>query len=216
MHKKTKNNLYCPYKNKRRVFMSLIKAEVRIKGARPILFNNFSIDSIPLVKREKAGVAGNNPEEWKKTFTATNEGQLYLRSDYIFSCLREGAKHTPNGRGTMEPVVSATLQVINDRLFLNRYVPKYEIPRDESQPVYIDVRPVSRRGVKNIRYRLASSVGWETSFIIMWENTLINREQMRAICIDAGAFAGLGDGRKLGFGRFEVISFNILEEKRYA
>src|SRR5690606_16095499 len=126
-------------------------------------------DSIPLVKREKAGVAGNNPEEWKKTFTATNEGQLYLRSDYIFSCLREGAKHTPNGRGTMEPIVSATLQVINDRLYLNRYVPKYEIPRDESQPVYIDVRPVSRRGVKNIRYRLASSLGWETSFIIMWE-----------------------------------------------
>lgn len=196
--------------------MSLLKAEVRIKGTRPILFNNFSIDSIPLVKKEKSGVAGNNPEEWKTTFTATNEGQLYLRSDYIFSCLREGAKHTPKGRGTMEPVVSATLQVINDRLFLNRYLPQYEITRDESQPVYIDVRPVSRRGVKNIRYRLATATGWETSFVVMWENTLINREQMKAICIDAGAFAGLGDGRKLGFGRFEVVSFHVLEEKRYA
>lgn len=196
--------------------MSLITAEVKIKGTRPILFNNFSIDSIPLIKRERTGVAGNNPEEWKNTFTATNEGQLYLRSDYIFSCLREGAKHTPNGRGTMEPVVSATLQVINERLYLDRYIPKDEVTRDESQPVYLDVRPVSRRGVKNIRYRLATSVGWETEFVIMWENTLINREQMKAICNDAGAFAGLGDARKLGFGRFELISFNILEERRYA
>ncbi|MGE7934597.1 hypothetical protein [Viridibacillus arvi] len=198
--------------------MVLIKAEVQIKGTRTLLFNNFSIDSIPLIKREKTGVAGNNPEEWKKTFQTTSEGQLYLRSDYIFSCLREGAKHTPNGRGTIEPVVSATLQVINDKMYINRYVPSVdtEIARDDSQPVYIDIRPVSRRGVKNIRYRLATTAGWETSFIIMWENTLINREQMKAICIDAGAFAGLGDGRKLGFGRFEVVSFNVLKEKEYA
>lgn len=198
--------------------MVLIKAEVQIKGTRPILFNNFSIDSIPLVKRERTGVAGNNPDEWKKTFLATSEGQLYLKSDYIFSCLREGAKHTPKGRGTMESNISGSLQVINDKLYLNRYVPldEMEITSDDSQPVYIDVRPVTRRGVKNIRYRLATSVGWEIKFIIMWENTLINREQMKAICIDAGAFAGLGDARKLGFGRFEVVSFELLEEKRYA
>lgn len=199
-------------------FMSLIKAEIKIKGTRPLLFNKFSADSIPLVKREKSGVAGNNPEEWKKTFLATSEGQLYLRTDYIFSCLREGAKHTPNGRGTLEPVVSATLQIASENLYLNRYVPKDEsmITKDDSQEIYIDVRPVSRRGVKNIRYRLATSAGWETNFIIMWENTLINREQMKAICIDAGAFAGLGDGRKLGYGRFEIVSFIISEEKKYA
>lgn len=198
--------------------MVLIRAEVNIKGTRSLLFNNFSIDSIPLVKREKSGVAGNNPEEWKKTFQSTSEGQLYLRADYIFSCIREGAKHTANGRGTMEPVVSATLQIINDKMYLNRYVPNDEtkITRDNTQEVYIDVRPVSRRGVKNIRYRLATSPDWETSFIIEWENTLINREQMKSICIDAGAFAGLGDGRKLGFGRFKVVSFNVLDEKRYA
>jgi hypothetical protein len=43
--------------------MTLINAEVKIKGIRPLLFNNFTIDSIPLVKKEKKGVAGNNPEE---------------------------------------------------------------------------------------------------------------------------------------------------------
>jgi hypothetical protein len=194
--------------------MTLIMAEVKIRGNRPLLFNNFTIESIPLVKKEKKGVAGNNPDEWRNSYKVTNEGQLYLNSDYIFSCLRAGAKHTPYGRGTMEPVVSATLQVITDKLLLNRFVyDENELTKDSTEEVYIDVRPVSRRGVKNIRYRLATSVGWETRFDIMWDNSLISRNQMESICIDAGAFAGLGDGRKIGYGRFEVLDFNVLEER---
>ncbi|GAQ19048.1 hypothetical protein OPHB3_3007 [Oceanobacillus picturae] len=194
--------------------MSLIRAEVKIKGIRPLLFNNFTINSIPLIKEEKPGVAGNNPEEWKKTYQVTPEGQLYLNPDYIFSCIRSGARYTPKGRGTMESIVSASLQVIDERILLNRFVPNEdELTNDNSKDVYIDVRPVSRRGVKNIRYRLASSAGWESKFVIMWENTLINRQQMEAFCLDAGAFAGLGDGRKIGYGRFEVVNFNILKEK---
>lgn len=51
--------------------MTLFNAEVKIRGNRPLLFNNFTIDSIPLVKREKEGVAGNNPEEWRKSYKVT-------------------------------------------------------------------------------------------------------------------------------------------------
>ena len=39
------------------------------------------------------------------------------------------------------------------------------------------------------------------------------REQMKAICQDAGAYAGLGDARKVGFGRFHVTDFNIIQKK---
>ena len=69
---------------------------------------------------------------------------------------------------------------------------------------------------KNIRYRLAISPGWEAEFNIIWEGTLINREQMKAICQDAGAYAGLGDARKVGFGRFYVTDFNIIQETVHA
>lgn len=194
--------------------MSLIKANVKIRGIRPMLFNNFTIHSIPLEKREKSGVPGNDPEEWKKSFLVTPEQQLYLEPSYIFSCLRAGAKHTPKGRGTLEPALSASLQVLDDKIKINRFLPnENEITRDSSQEVYIDVRPVSRRGVKNIRYRLATSPGWESEFNIMWENTLISRNQMQSICIDAGSFAGLGDARKIGFGRFELLDFIVFEER---
>lgn len=194
--------------------MALLRAKVRIRGTRPLLFNKFTDNSIPLKKKEKLGVAGNNPDEWKDTFNSTKDGQLYLDSLYIFSCLRAGGKHTPKGRGSLEPDVAATLQILDDKLYLNRTMPSLAlITRDERNDVYIDVRPVSRRGVKNIRYRLAISSGWETEFNIMWENTLISREQMEAICMDSGCFAGLGDGRKIGFGRFEVLDFIVYEGK---
>ncbi|MEK5203279.1 hypothetical protein NST55_18495 [Bacillus sp. FSL R10-2789] len=197
--------------------MSIIRANVKISGTRPLLFNRFTEDAIPITKQEKWGVPGNNPEEWKKTFQATPQGQLYLDPIYIFSCLRAGGKFISKGRGTLEPEVSSTLQVLDNKIFINRFLPPInEITRDDKRDVYIDVRPVSRRGVKNIRYRLAISSGWETEFSIIWEGTLINREQMRAICQDAGAYAGLGDARKVGFGRFHVTDFNIIQEKAHA
>ena len=68
---------------------------------------------------------------------------------YIFSCLRAGGKFISKGRGTLEPDVSSTLQVLNNKILINRFLPPIsEITRDDKRDVYIDVRPVSRRGVK--------------------------------------------------------------------
>lgn len=188
--------------------MSLAIAQVKIRGTRPILFNNFSIESIPLKRTSKGGVPGNNPDEWKNSYKTTDEGQLYLEPSYIFSCLRAGGKYIPKSRGTMESDIAATLQVDSEKLLLNRFVKCSEsLTNDDSNDVYIDVRPVARRGVKNIRYRLASAKGWETEFVISWDSSLISTELLHAICIDAGQFVGLGDGRKIGFGRFEVVTF---------
>jgi len=39
---------------------------------------------------------------------------------------------------------------------------------------------------------------------------------MEAIVNDAGQFAGVGDGRGIGFGRFGVASFELMKESRDA
>jgi hypothetical protein len=199
--------------------MSLLIADVKIKGTRPFLFNRFTIDTISLDKKERTGVAGNDPEEWKRTYSATSDGQLYLDSSYIFGCIREAAKYIKSGRASIQTKVTATLQVLTNKALINRYVPRFEdITQDPTQPVYIDIRSVRNPSTKgrNIRYRLALSEGWETSFQIMWENTLVNRTQMEAVVIDAGKLVGLGDGRSIGFGRFEVVEFDIKEYQKNA
>lgn len=61
-----------------------------------------------------------------------------------------------------------------------------------------------------MRYRLAASTGWKATFTIVWDKTIVSRDQMRAVVNDAGTLTGLGDGRSIGFGRFDVLKFEEL------
>jgi hypothetical protein len=192
---------------------NILVATIHIKGVRPLLFHAFTPAAIPLSKQEKTGVAGNDPEEWRKTVLLTKEGQLYLEPTYIFGCLRDGAKNTKKGRGSLQPLLASCLQVVSDRVLLDRYLPD-PLTTDSTQPVYLDVRSVKNpvtRG-RNVRYRVAAAPGWTLNAVIMWDKTIVSRGEMEAVVIDAGRLAGLGDGRAVGFGRFSVESFEVNDD----
>lgn len=190
---------------------NMLMANVTIRGIRPLLWHHFGPDALPLGKKERTGVAGNDPEEWKRTVLVTSEGQLYLEPTYIFACIRDGAKYTKKGRGSIQPMVAATLQVLDDRILIDRFLPEGELTTDSSQPIYIDVRTVRNPATRarNIRYRVAAAPGWTASFRILWDATVVSRDQMHAVLIDAGRLVGLGDGRTIGMGRFEIVSFEV-------
>ncbi len=199
--------------------MALLKANVRIVGERPILFNRFSVDSIPLGKKEKTGVAGNDPEEWKRSVMKTEERQLYVESSYIFGCLRDGGKHIKSGKGSIQAKLASTLTVPDNIVLIDRFVPlDDDLSHDNTQPVYLDVRSVKNPTTKsrNIRYRIAASKGWRATFEIEWENTIVSRGEMEEAVKSAGSFVGLGDGRTVGCGRFTVERFEIQEAKEIA
>lgn len=190
---------------------NILEAEVTIKGTRPLFWHVFGPDAIPLEKQERTGVAGNDPEEWKKTVSYTKERQLYVDPSYIFGTIRDGAKYTKSGRGSIQTVVAATLQVVEDRVLVDRFLPEGELPTDPELPVYLDVRSVRNPATKgrNVRYRVAASTGWQITFHILWDKTLVNRGQMEAVLIDAGRLSGIGDGRSIGYGRFETVSLTV-------
>ena len=196
---------------------NILIARVSIKGIRPLLWNHFGPDALPLEKQERTGVAGNDPSEWCKTVTITKEKQLFVDSSYIFATIREGAKYTKKGRGSIQSMVSATLQVLTDKILIDRYLPDNisELINETDQPVYLDVRSVRNPSTKarNVRYRVAASPGWRATFEIMWDKTIVSRSEMQAAIIDAGRFSGIGDGRSIGFGRFIVESIEIKEEE---
>lgn len=194
---------------------NLVRARVEICGTRPLLQHKFGPEALPLEKGERTGVAGNDPEEWKRTCMVTSDGQLYVVGTYVFGMLRDAAKHTRKGKGSIQAMVAATLQVQDDRILLDRFMPKDGNPTtDSSQPVYIDVMGVRNPSTKarNVRYRLAASAGWNAAFTILWDKTIVSRDQMRAVLTDAGTLVGLADGRSIGYGRFEVVSFDELSE----
>lgn len=204
---------------------NIVTATVTIKGTRPLFQNRFGPDSMPLEKQERTGVAGNDPIEWRRTAMVTRDGQLYVEPTYIFATIREGGKYTKQGRGSLMSSISATLQVIDDRILIDRWLPGYpnghacditttpEPSHDPDEPVYIDIRGVRNPATKarNVRYRLVASTGWSCLFHIMWDKTIISRAQMEAAIIDAGRLVGLANARAIGMGRFELVSFDVSE-----
>ncbi|MBE7549455.1 MAG: hypothetical protein HS126_00055 [Anaerolineales bacterium] len=191
---------------------NIITARVKIKGTRPLLWNAFTPDAIPLKKTEKTGVAGNDPDEWRKRVLITKDRQLYVEPTYIFGCLRDAAKHTKKGKGSLQPLITATLQIQDERILTDRYLPEDgQLNRDPEQPVYLDVRSAKNPSTRahNVRYRIAAAPGWIVTFNIEWDKTIISRQEMEAVVIDAGRLTGLGDGRSIGFGRFAVEEFDI-------
>jgi hypothetical protein len=46
---------------------------------------------------------------------------------------------------------------------------------------------------------------------LQWDKTIVSRGEMEAVCRDAGKLVGLGDGRSIGFGRFQVLDFTAAD-----
>lgn len=195
---------------------NILTAKITIKGIRPLLWHHFGPDALPLEKQERTGVAGNDPEEWKRTVTVTKNKQLYLDPSYVFACIRDGAKYTKKGKGSIQSAVGATLQVATDRILIDRYLPDNidALQNATDEPVYLDIRSVKNPVTKarNVRYRIAAAPGWKATFEIFWDKTIVSRGEMQAAIIDAGKLSGLGDGRSIGFGRFIVEAIEFRED----
>jgi hypothetical protein len=192
---------------------NILNATITIKGTRPLLWHHFGPDAIPLEKQERTGVPGNDPEEWRKTVLMTQERQLYIKPTYVFGSVRDGAKHTSRKRGTLQPFVSATLQVMDDLILIDRFVPPEPLPTLPTEPVYLDIQSVKNPATRarNVRYRIAAASGWSCAFHLQWDRTVVSRNEMEAAIIDAGRLVGLCDGRAVGYGRFIVEQFDVAE-----
>jgi hypothetical protein len=188
---------------------NIVRAAVSIKGTRPILWRRFGPDAIPLEKQERTGVAGNDPEEWRRGVLMTKDRQLYIEPTYIFGMCRDAARYTRKGKGSIQAAVCATLQVIDDRILLDRFVPEEPIPTDPDEEVYIHIGSVKNPTTKarNVRYRIAAKPGWSCSFNLLWDKTIVSRAEMQQVLTDASVLVGLADGRSMGFGRFTVEKF---------
>jgi hypothetical protein len=58
---------------------------------------------------------------------------------------------------------------------------------------------------------VAAAPKWQTKFSLAWDRTIVSRGEMEAVIGDAGQFVGLADGRSIGFGRFTVKGFEVIE-----
>lgn len=196
-----------------------VTAKVLIRGNRPILFHAFREEVLTQTKKVRSGSQGNDPNEWKQTVKMDDKRQLYVSHLDLFAMLKNAGRFTKIGRGTIKDLVGATLQVVGKTFpLIDRFVPiEEEIDRNENKPVFLHVCSVKNPATKgrNLRYRVAAKEGWEIEFKILWDESILSRELMKGVIEDAGILEGFMDGRNIGYGRFEMISFDILDNEKF-
>jgi len=208
---------------------NIVTAKVEIIGIRSLFFHSAGPDMIPLEKQETTGVAGNDPWGWSKTTPVTAEGQLYLDPTMVFATIRDGGRHIKIKRGSLMMPIIATLQIVDDIILVDRFLPPEAtefvrskgkvghplevLTQDPTADVFLDVRKGKNPNTKSalIIYRVACTAGWHASFTLQWDRTVVATQQLEAALRDAGALEGLGSGRKIGKGRFTHTSFQVTE-----
>jgi hypothetical protein len=195
--------------------MTKVCAKIKITGTKPLLINTFPLETLDEGK-SKSGTAGKDETLWKKTVLITPDRELYVFSSYLVGAIVKGAKNIKVGKGSLANKVGSTLECSPDILILNglKLPPDNEITKNTNDEVYIDVRSVVNPMTKgrNIRYRIACKAGWGLTANILWDDAQVSVEQMKQAVYNGGQYEGLGDGRKIGFGRFKVNSFQVSEE----
>ncbi|WP_257236728.1 hypothetical protein [Nostoc sp. 'Peltigera malacea cyanobiont' DB3992] len=87
---------------------NILQAEVKVMGTRTLAIHHFGIDALPLEAKEKDGVAGNSPNEWKKTVLMDEEKQLFLLPTYFFGAIKYGGKTVKRGKGNFLADIAST------------------------------------------------------------------------------------------------------------
>lgn len=197
----------------------MIECKVKIRGVKPILFHKFNIESISEMSKVKSGTAGNNPDEWRNSFFEEG-GQIYMPGGYITSALKNGSVHTKQGRGSIQKSWISAIQVQEEKVYLNRKMPENwqelstdDFPKDPSNEVYLDIRMVANPNTKgrNVRYRIACSIGWECEFTLLVNDKILSKEIVKKVVEDTGVLQGIADARTLGYGRFTVLECEFLK-----
>jgi hypothetical protein len=206
--------------------MTIVAANVCIQGIKTLAIHHFGAGSLPLEKQEKTGVAGNDPEEWKRSVLLTKKRELYLPPTYFFGAIKEGGRHVKKGRGSILFDIAATLQVKDDSVKIlwdgepielpenPEVIDAYSMPTEDLPVTYIERIGVKNPSTKarNIRYRAAVKPGWQMKFSIMWDVTIVARTQMHQAVTSTGALVGIADGRgSIGYGRFTVTDFAVFD-----
>jgi hypothetical protein len=191
-----------------------ISATIRIQGIKPLLFHTFPLDTLDAGKAKK-GTTGNNNEEWHNTVLMDEDRKLYVYGSYLRGCIVSGGKHIKVGKGNISKKVGASLEIVGERIYLDdlKVPADKDLTRLTTDPVYLDVRSVVNPMTKgrNLRYRIAAKEGWTLSATISWNDYIVSKENMKQCVENGGLFDGIGDGRAIGFGKFNLVDFKMLD-----
>jgi hypothetical protein len=169
--------------------------KVKIKGVRPLLMHSpVGIDNKPKLRR---GEHLDPKVEAESYLYKDEKGNIVIPARVIKACIRNaGRNYTVKGRGrtTFAAMIRAGLEINPENIPLI----------SDGWKVDVQSVVVQRNRIPRARPRFDN---WELEFeIINKDPTIINKDVLKQILIDAGKYYGIGDYRP-DYGLFEVVKF---------
>lgn len=188
--------------------MAIEQLKLKLIGTRPLLMHNGRLaDPLDIASKTLKVLADKKKKtdaEQEETARLEFLGSLYLDdqgepvvpSDLLLACIVAGAKKSKEGNRIKEGVWCD----------LFSFPLLYSGPRDHAG-LWADEqfrlrKPVRVRMARVMRTR-PRFPKWELKPVLVFDNTVINREDLLRVTETAGAYIGMGDWRPM-YGRFEV------------
>lgn len=193
--------------------MALEIAEVEIVGLAPLLMHKYVMgESISDPKKKPIKDAEyweKISQEWRQTAYWDDKIGLYIPSDAVEACMKNGGKSVKIGRGTATKSVEAGVNIHSEFLKIPVITPDGEEVKsldDIEDLEWILVKPVRvppRTGARIERKRVQIPVGWKAKFKVIVNTDVITRNTFETVLRNAGMTAGLLNWRPK-YGRFDV------------
>lgn len=175
--------------------MAIKTAEVKIKGLTALLMHRFPLEPIEAIAKKSI------EEQAEIAAYRDPNGSLYIPGISVQRALVGGATYSKGkGRSSLQKPVAACVMVTPEYLDLG------------TKEFKIDSRRVVIQATKSaiVRHRPRIEPGWQVSFNLEWDPTLLTETEMRQVVDDTGSRVGLLDfrpERKGPFGRFMVTEW---------
>jgi len=175
---------------------------VEIKGTKPLLMNAPNPELLKgEVKRRRSEIPDPKTEAEKRLYK-DEKGNICIPAYVVKACIRSAGRNykLPQRQSTYASMIRAGIQVEPEWIPLKHNGWK------------IDIRPVVVQRSRILRARPRFDE-WGLEFtIINLDPTILKKDVLKQILIDAGKFYGIGDYRP-EFGLFKVVRFEDIDEK---
>jgi len=180
--------------------------EVKVKSISPLLFNTRQRElDIELKNLKKDQLEEWEQKNWKRKAETDKNGNIYIPSRWFRGCFINACKFTrivPHFATSK----NQTYTKYAESMFFKDGSFKCKKSDLKEYGAYVGAQGAnSKTKIWRIRPLVEE---WETTFEVIDTGERMLLEEFKMLMESAGMIIGIGDGKAIGFGRFEVISIN--------
>jgi hypothetical protein len=182
------------------------RLDIQVTGTSPLLMHNYSVEAVEEKSRAKKNSAIKKTDDVESYCYRDDKGYLAIPTNNFIGCLGMAAKSEPDPRSPRKSAHDLVRGAVIPGEFHACFEPMTKTYDYEDKQRAV----VQQSAVPRIRPAMRS--GWQLTFSILIQTPeYLHPEFIHQLATNAGLLNGLCDGRKIGYGRFRVTGFKLVE-----